>query len=188
MKKIKNCLDIFLDYCNPRRCEKDYFCEDRFLVSHKVMYIITTIKYIPKTVLEYINNCGRVINFRDFNDKFSEEGYVIIPYSLCYKDSLVDFKSDVVETLDVVTAVGEEKVSEYTRIKETTTYDKLNAIRIGKTSNGVEYMLQYSSDNTYKTTTYLHKIENVNKGKYTNDFQDIAKYLSNNGLKLVKQK
>ena len=150
------------------------------------MYNIAINKYIPETVLEYINNCGRVINFRDFNDKFSEEGYRIIPYSLCDKDSIVDFKSDVIETLDVVTAVGEEKVSEYTRIKETTTYDKLNGIYIGKTSNGEECLLQYSSSNTYKTTTYLHKIKNVNKGKYTNDFQDIAKYLNNNGLKLVK--
>lgn len=177
-----------MDYLNPRRCEKDYFCEERFLVSYKAMYNIAINKYIPKTVLEYINKCGRVINFSDFNDRFSEEGYRIIPYSLCQKDSLVDFKSDVVETLDVVTAVGEEKVSEYTRIKETTTYDKLNGICIGKTSDGIEYMLAYSSDNTYKTTAYLHKIKNVNKGKHTTDFQDIAKYLSDNGLKLAKQK
>lgn len=177
-----------MDYCNPRRCEKDYFCEERFLVSYKALYIIATTKYIPETVLEYINNYGRVINFRDFNDKFSGEGYRIIPYSLCGRDSMVDFKSDIVETLDVVTAVGEEKVSEYTRIKETTTYDKLNAIRIGKTSNGVEYMFQYSSDNTYKTTTYLHKIENVNKDNYTDNFSDIEEYLSRNGLKLIKQK
>lgn len=145
-------------------------------------------KYIPETVLEYINNCDRVINFSDFNYRFSEKGYRIIPFSLSCKDDLVEFKSDVVETLDVVTAVGEKKVSEYTRVKETTTYDKLNAISIGKTSNGVEYILQYSSDNTYKTTTYLHKIENVNKGKPTTDFQDIARYLSDNGLKLAKQK
>lgn len=185
---MKKLFSYFLNYCNPKRCEKDYFCEERFLVSYRAMYDIATTKYIPKTVLEYIDNCGRVINFRDFNDRFSEKGYRIIPYSLCNKDGMVDFKSDVVETLDVVTAVGEEKVSEYTRIKETTTYDRLNAICIGKTSNGVEYMLQYSSDNTYKTTTYLHKIENVNKGKYTDDFSDIAKYLNNNGLKLVKQK
>lgn len=185
---MKKLFSYFLNYCNPKRCEKDYFCEERFLVSYRAMYDIVTTKYIPKTVLEYIDNCGRVINFRDFNDRFSEEGYRIIPYSLCNKDDVVEFKSDVVETLDVVTAVGEEKVSEYTRIKETTTYDRLNTICIGKTSNGVEYMLQYSSDNTYKTTTYLHKIKNVNKGKYTNDFQDIAEYLNNNGLKLVKQK
>lgn len=177
-----------MDYLNPRRCEKDYFYEERFLVSYRAIYEIAINKYIPETVLEYIDNCDRVINFRDFNDRFSEKGYVITPYSLCCKDNLVEFKSDVVETLDVVTTVGEKKVSEYTRVKETTTYDKLNAISIGKTSNGVEYMLQYSSDNTYKTTTYLHKIENVNKGKPTNNFQDIAEYLSNNGLKLAKQK
>lgn len=178
----------FLDYLNPKRCEKDYFYEERFLVSYKALYEIAINKYIPKTVLEYINNYDRVINFSDFNYRFSEEGYRIIPFSLSCKDDLVEFKSDVVETLDVVTTVGEKKVSEYTRVKETTTYDKLNAISIGKTSNGVEYMLQYSSDNTYKTTTYLHKIENVNKGKPTNNFQDIAEYLSNNGLKLAKQK
>lgn len=178
----------FLDYLNPRRCEKDYFYEERFLVSYRALYEIAINKYIPKTVLEYINNCDRVINFNDFNYRFSEKGYVILPYSLCCKDNLVEFKSDDVETLDVVTTVGEKKVSEYTRIKETTTYDKLNAISIGKTSNGVKYMLQYSSDNTYKTTVYLHKIKNVNKGKPTNDFQDIAEYLSNNGLKLAKQK
>ena len=177
-----------MDYLNPRRCEKDYFYEERFLVSYKAIYEIAINKYIPETVLEYIDNCDRVINFNDFNYRFSEEGYRIIPFSLSCKDDLVEFKSDVVETLDVVTAVGEKKVSEYTRIKETTTYDKLNAISIGKTSNGVEYILQYSSDNTYKTTVYLHKIENVNKGKPTNNFQDIAEYLSNNGLKLAKQK
>ena len=177
-----------MDYLNPRRCEKDYFCEERFLISYKALYEIAINKYIPKTVLEYINDCDRVINFRDFNYRFSEKGYAITPYSLCHKDNMVEFKSDVVETLDVVTTVGEKKVSKYTRIKETTTYDKLNAISIGKTSNGVEYMLQYSSDNTYKTTTYLHKIENMNKGKPTTDFQDIAEYLSNNGLKLAKQK
>lgn len=185
---MKKLFSYFLDYLNPRRCEKDYFCEERFLVSYKALYTIATTKYIPETVLEYINNCGRVINFNDFNDRFSEEGCRITPLSLSYNDSMVDFKSDVVETLDVVTAVGEKKVSEYTRIKETTTYDKLNGICIGKTSNGEECLLQYSSSNTYKTTAYLHKIENVNKGKYTTDFQDIAKYLSNNGLKLVKQK
>lgn len=179
---------MFLDYLNPRRCEKDYFYEERFLVSYRALYEIAINKYIPETVLEYINNCDRVINFSDFNYRFSEKGYRIIPFSLSCKDDLVEFKSDVVETLDVVTTVGEKKVSEYTRVKETTTYDKLNAISIGKTSNGVEYMLQYSSDNTYKTTTYLHKIENVNKGKPTNNFQDIAEYLSNNGLKLAKQK
>lgn len=177
-----------MDYLNPRRCEKDYFYEERFLVSYRALYEIAINKYIPETVLEYINDCDRVINFSDFNYRFSEKGYRIIPFSLSCKDDLVEFKSDVVETLDVVTAVGEKKVSEYTRVKETTTYDKLNAISIGKTSNGVEYILQYSSDNTYKTTTYLHKIENVNKGKPTTDFQDIAEYLSNNGLKLAKQK
>lgn len=185
MKKIFSC---FLDYLNPRRCEKDYFCEDRFLVSYRAMYEIAINKYIPKTVLEYINNCGRVINFSDFNNRFSEEGYRITPYSLFCKDSMVEFKSDVVETLDVVTAVGEKKVSKYARIKETTTYDNLNGICIGKTSDGVEYMLTYSSDNIYKTTAYLHKIENVNKGEYTTRFQDIEEYLSNNGLKLAKQK
>lgn len=185
---MKKLFRYFLNYFNPRRCEKDYFCEERFLVSYKAMYEIVINKYIPKTVLEYINNCDRVINFRDFNDRFSEEGYRIIPHSLYQKDSMVGFERDDIETLDVVTTVGEKKVSEYTRIKETTTYDKLNTICIGKTSNGVEYMLQYSSDNTYKTTAYLHKIENVNKGKPTTDFQNIAEYLSNNGLKLVKQK
>lgn len=177
-----------MDYLNPRRCEKDYFCEERFLISYKALYNIALNKYIPKTVLEYIDNCGRVINFRDFNYRFSEEGYRMIPYSICDKDSMVSFKSDIVETLDVVTAVGGKKVSEYTRIKETTTYDRLNGIYIGKTSDGIEYILQYSSDNTYKTTAYLHKIENVNKGKHTTDFQAIAEYLSNNGLKLAKQK
>nr|DAQ48497.1 MAG TPA: hypothetical protein [Caudoviricetes sp.]DAT07188.1 MAG TPA: hypothetical protein [Caudoviricetes sp.] len=185
MKKMFKC---FLDYLNPRRCEKDYFYEERFLVSYEALYNIAINKYIPKTVLEYINNCDRVINFSDFNYKFSEEGYRIIPFSLSCKDDLVEFKSDAVETLDVVTTVGEKKVSEYTRIKETTTYDRLNGIYIGKTSNGVEYILQYSSDNIYKTTTYLHKIKNVNKGKPTTDFQDIARYLSDNGLKLAKQK
>ena len=177
-----------MEYLNPRRCEKDYFCEDRFLVSYNAMHIMEDNKYIPETILRYINSCDRVINIRGFNDKFSKEGYAIIPYSLCQKDSIIDFKSDVVETLDVVTAVGEKKVSEYTRVKETTTYDKLNTIFIGKTPDGVEYMLTYSSDNIYKTTAYLHKIENVNKGKYTTDFQDIERYLSNNGLKLAKQK
>ena len=177
-----------MDYLNPRRCEKDYFCEERFLVSYKAMYEIAINKYIPKAILVYLRSYDRVINFSDFNNRFSEEGYRIIPYSICDKDSMVEFKSDVVETLDVVTAVGEKKVSEYARIKETTTYDRLNGIYIGKTSDGVEYILQYSSDNTYTTTAYLHKIENVNKGKYTTDFQDIAKYLSDNGLKLVKQK
>ena len=185
---MKKMFKRFLDYLNPRRCEKDYFYEERFLVSYKALYEIAINKYIPKTVLEYINNYDRVINFSDFNYRFSEEGYRIIPFSLSCKDDLVEFKSDVVETLDVVTTVGEKKVSKYTRIKETTTYDKLNAISIGKTSNGVEYMLQYSSDNTYKTTVYLHKIKNVNKGKPTTDFQDIARYLSDNGLKLAKQK
>lgn len=185
---MKKLFRYFLDYLNPRRCEKDYFCEERFLVSYQALYTIATTKYIPKTVLEYIDNCGRVINFRDFNYRFSEEGYIITPSSPPIKDSMVSFKSDIVETLDVVTAVGEKKVSEYTRIKETTTYDRLNAIYIGKTSNGVEYILPYSIDNTYKTTTYLHKIENANKGKYTDNFSDIEGYLSRNGLKLIKQK
>lgn len=185
---MKKLFRYFLDYLNPRRCEKDYFSEERFLVSYKAMYAIATTKYIPEAVLAYIQFNNRVINFSDFNNRFSEEGYRIIPFSQSTKDSMVDFKSDVVETLDVVTNIGEKKVSEYSRIKETTTYDRLNAICIGKTSNGVEYMLQYSIDNTYITTVYLHKIENVNKDNYTDDFQDITKYLSNNGLKLIKQK
>lgn len=185
MKKLFN---SFLNYLNPRRCENNYFYEERFLVSYEASYVIATTKYIPKTVLEYINNCGRVINIGEFNDRFGEKGCRIIPYSLCSKDSMVAFTSDIVETLDVVTAVGENKVSEYDRIKETTTYDKLNTISIGNTSDGVEYMLQYSLDTTYKTTVYLHKIKNVNKGEYTTNFRDIEEYLNNNGLKLAKQK
>lgn len=185
---MKKLFSYFLDYLNPRRCEKDYFCEERFLVSYKALYTIATTKYIPKTVLEYINKCGRVINFRDFNDRFSEEGYRIIPYSLCNKNNMIDFKSDVVETLDVITVVGKKKVSEYARIKETTTYDISNTIFVGKTSNGVEYMLQYSTGNTYAIDTYLHKIKNVNKCKYTDDYSIIEDYLSSNGLKLAKQK
>lgn len=120
----------FLDYLNPKRCEKDYFYEERFLVSYKAMYEIAINKYIPEAILVYIGSYDRVINFSNFNNRFSEEGYRIIPYSLSCKDNMVEFKSDVVETLDVVTAVGEKKVSEYTRIKETTTYDKLNAITL----------------------------------------------------------
>lgn len=185
MKKLFN---SFLNYLNPRRCENNYFCEERFLVSYEAMYGIAINKCIPEAILVYIRSYDRVINISDFNDRFGEEGYRIIPYSLCSKDSMVAFTSDVVETLDVVTDIGEKKVSEYARIKETTTYDKPNAISIGKTSNGVEYMLQYSSENTYKTTVYLHKIENVNKGEYTTDFRDIEEYLNNNGLKLAKQK
>lgn len=176
-----------MNYYNPRRCEKDYFCEERFLVSYQALYSIAINKYVPKTVLEYINKCSRVINFRDFNDRFSEEGYRIIPYSLCNKNNMIDFKSDVVETLDVITVVGEKKVSEYARIKETTTYDISNTIFVGKTSNGVEYMLQYSTGNTYAIDTYLHKIKNVNKCK-TDDYSIIEDYLSSNGLKLAKQK
>ena len=185
---MKKLFRYFLDYLNPRRCEKDYFSEERFLIPYRAMYEIAISKYIPEAILAYIQFSNRVINFSDFNNRFSEEGYRIIPLSPSTKDSMVDFKSDVVETLDVVTVVGENKVSEYFRIKETTTYDRLHFIYIGKTSNGVEYKLQYSIDNTYKTTTYLHKIENVNKGKYVNDYSIIEEYLTSNGLKLAKQK